>query len=142
MTQKPPKLLLRIRVFLFCEVYILPLTLIKLTLIHSRDIHLFSGRAVWLPLSSSLLRTRSFLGGIIHPCTAQKPFQDLNTEEVKEYPYKEDYEEKCHTTNGSLFGISPPQKAMTPRADKATYNKRDHTFRPYVRATQHAANKK
>lgn len=99
MTQKPPKLLLRIRIFLFCEVYILPLTLIKLTLIHSRDIHLFSGRAVWLSLSSSLLRTRGFLGGIIHPCTAQKPFQDLNTEEVKEYPYKEDYEEKSHTTN-------------------------------------------
>lgn len=99
MTQKPPKLLLRIRVFLFCEVYILPLTLIKLTLIHSRDIHLFSGRAVWLSLSSSLLRARGFLEGIIHPCTAQKPFQNLNTEEVKEYPYKEDYEEKSHTTN-------------------------------------------
>ena len=99
MTQKPPKLLLRVRVFLFCEVYILPLTLIKLTLIHGRDIHLFSGRAVWLSLSPSLLRARGFLGGIIHPCTAQKPFQDLNTEEVKEYPYKEDYEEKSHTTN-------------------------------------------
>ena len=52
MTQKPPKLLLRIRVFLFCEVYILPLPLIKLTLIHGRDIHLFSGQAVWLSLSS------------------------------------------------------------------------------------------
>ena len=99
MTQKPLSLLLRIRVFLFCEVYILPLTLIKLTLIHSRDIHLFSGRAVCVSLSSSLLRTRGLLGGIIHPYTAQKPFQDLNTEEVKEYPYKEDYEEKSHTTN-------------------------------------------
>ena len=99
MTQKPPKLLLRIRVFLFCKVYVLPLSLIKFALIHRRDIHLFSGRAVWLSLSSSLLRTRGLLGGIIRPCTAQKPFQDLNTEEVKEYPYKEDYEEKSHTTN-------------------------------------------
>lgn len=99
MTQKPPKLLLRIRIFLFCKVYILPLPLIKLTLIHSRDIHLFSGRAVWLSLSSSLLRARGLLGGIIYPQTAQKPFEDLNTEEIKEYPYKEDYEEKNHTTN-------------------------------------------
>ena len=99
MTQKPPKLLLRIRIFLFCKVYILPLPLVKFALINGRDIHLFSRRAVCVSLSSSLLRARGFLGGIIHPYTAQKPFQDLNTEEVKEYPYKEDYEEKSHTTN-------------------------------------------
>lgn len=112
MTQKPPKLLLRIRVFLFCEVYVLPLPLVKFALINGRDIHLFSGRAVCVSLSSSLLRTRGLLGGIIHPCTAQEPFQDLNTEEVKEYPYKEDYEEKSHTTNGSLLVIRPPQKTI------------------------------